>query len=196
MSSSTRGYAVISQTTKFQKVTTPCYYDSTVDISVPIPFSYFNGTLDINIQDNVYNDLIDDGDTPDYDTEYQCKTIGLPRLVQKLGPNMLEWLENFLANNTGGTITEIAIHTPGQVVKAQFVLENNTYSGTFLESDTNDSTYVITYIPPSSDEYVFGSATDNFRTAFVFKTPITISFKDNGTNRYLTLFTNYAPWYD
>jgi hypothetical protein len=190
-----RGYGKISQLTKFQKITTPSYEDSSEDTYVPIPFSFVNGVLDIHIQDNVQNNLINNGTSPDYRTEYQCKTIGLPRLVTGLGPKMLEWLENFLRNRIGGPITAIQIHTPGHVMKTQFVLENNAY-GEFLEADVDDSTYAITSIPPSSDEYIFGSSANNFRTVYIFKTPITFSFKTNGTIRYLTLFSNFSAWED
>jgi hypothetical protein len=64
-----RGYGKISQLTKFQKITTPSYYDNDINITVPIPFSYVHGVVDIHIQDNVQSDLIDDGDTPDEQTE-------------------------------------------------------------------------------------------------------------------------------
>lgn len=195
MSSMLRGYGKISQLTKFQKITTPCYYDNDANTTVPIPFSFVNGVVDIHIQDNVQSDLITDGDSPNQDVEYQCKTIGLPRLVTGLGPKMLEWLENFLGNTVGGTITSIQIHTPGHVMKAQFILENNAYAE-FLEADVNDSTYAVTNTPPSSDEYIYGSSANNFRTVYIFKTPITISFKTNGTIQYLTLFSNFSSWED
>jgi hypothetical protein len=191
MSSAKRSFGAIIQTTKFQKVTTPEYYDDTVGWNVPIPFSYVNGVLDIHIQDNVQVDLIDDGEFPGQNTDFQCKTIGMPRLVTSLGPKMLEWLEQFLNNVDGGTITAIQLHTPGQVVKAQFALSSANW-GAFLRSDVDDSTYAITSAPPGGDEYVFGTASDNFRTVYIFKTPLTISYKENGTSRYLTLFSNYA----
>jgi hypothetical protein len=204
MSSAKRSFGAISQTTKFQKVTTPEYYDYYYDVdtdisygvqrNLPIPFSYSNGVLDIHIQDEVQRALIDEGEYPGQDTDFQCKTIGMPRLVTSLGPKMLEWLEGFLPKVSSydtPIITAIQLHTPGQVVKAQFAL-SNTISGAFLRSDVDDSTYAITSTPPSGDEYVFGTASDNFRTVYIFKTPLTISYKDNGTPRYLTLFSNYA----
>jgi hypothetical protein len=191
MSSALRGYGVISQTTKFQRVTTPEYYDDSVGSGIPIPFSYSNGILDINIQDRVQEDLIDDGDFPGQDTQHQCKTIGTPRLVTRLGPKMIEWLENFLNNVNGGEITDIEVFRAGQVIKVQFA-EEGALEGTFLGSDVDYSTYAITSKPPASDEFVYGTEADNYRTVYVFKTPITISYKDDGTARYLTLFTNYA----
>lgn len=203
MSSAKRSFGAISQTTKFQKVTTPEYYDAydeETDINyglgenVPIPFSYSNGVLDIHIQDNVQSALIDIGDLPGQNTDFQCKTIGMPRLVRSLGPKMLEWLQTMFenwSNLSGAVITDIQLHTPGQVVKAQFAL-SGALRGDFLRSDVDDDTYAITSTPPSSDEYVFGTANDNFRTVYIFKTPLTISFKESGTPRYFTLFSNYA----
>jgi hypothetical protein len=87
-----RFYPTISQTTKFQKITTHSYYDSFVDDTVFIPFIYENNTLDINIQDNVQADLIDVGSSPGQNTNPQCKTFGGLDLVLRLGPKMLEWL--------------------------------------------------------------------------------------------------------
>ena len=191
MSSTVRSHGVISQTTKFQKIGTPGYYDNTMDYEIPIPFSYSTGILDIAIQDNVQVDLIDDGDTPGQDTQFQCKTIGTPRLVTGLGPKMIEWCENMFNVLSGGEITDIQVFRAGQVVKAQFVVEN-ALDGTFLGSDVDYSTYAITSNPPASDEYVFGAEADKYRTVYIFKTPITISFKDDGVTKYLTLFTNYS----
>jgi hypothetical protein len=198
MSSVARTFGTtISQTTKFQKVTTPCYLDGNVNSYVPIPFSYNNNTLDIHIQDNVQSDVIDDGYSPGFETEYQCKTIGGSGLVLHIGSNMEQWLINWCSNQyevSTSAITDIRVYTPSQVIKAQFVLEENTDSGTFLESDIDDSTYSFTDKPPSSDEYVFGSPEDNYRTAWIFKTPLTIAFKEEGNQKYVTLFSNYAPW--
>ena len=201
MSSVLTRYGTISQTTKFQKVTTPTYYDSTLGEfggRVPIPFIYSNQTLDINVQDNVIDDLIDSGDSAAYDTEHQCKSIGGIGLVQKLGPNMITWLENWLGINYDANITNISVYTPGQVTRAQFVYDPIVDSGEFLESDTTDATYGITDNAPSGDEYVMGTAQDNYRSVWIFKTPLTIRFfEDNGeTTKYLTLFTNFASWYD
>ena len=92
--SSMRTHGVPSETTKYQKVTTPSYYDSDADSTVPIPFVYYNNTLDINIQDDVQDDLIDDGDSPDFNTEYQCTVMGGTGVVLNLGPKMKEWLNN------------------------------------------------------------------------------------------------------
>ena len=196
MSSAIRAHGVISQTTKFQKVTTPCYYDNTAGTTVPIPFSYHSNTLDINIQDNVQSDLIDDGDSPNYDTEYQCKSTGGTGLVLSIGSSMRTWLENWLSNAfEGATITNVAVHTPAQVTRAQFFLENNTYSGTFLEADVDDSTYAITENPPSGTEYVTGDEQNNYGSVWIFKTPLSIGFKAGGTQYYVSLFTNFAPNY-
>ncbi len=194
MSSTLSRYATISQTTKFQKVTTPCYYDSTVNEIVPIPFIYSNQTLDINIQDDVFEDLIDLGNSPDQDTESQCKSLGGIGLVQRLGPNMITWLENWLGINFQGDITNISVYTPAQVTRAQFVTNNGAFSGTFLGSDVDYDTYAIYDQPPSGDEYVMGAAQDNFRAVWIFKTPLTIRFFDveGDTTRYLTLFTNFS----
>lgn len=186
-----RTYPVISQTTKFQKITTPSYFDTILFDQVPIPFIYNNNVLDINIQDNVQADLIDDGNFPGADTNPQCKTFGGVGLVLNLGPNMLTWLTNYFTIIYGGSISSIAVYTPGQVIKAQYTIES-TNNGAFLRSDVDDSTYAITSVPPSADEYVTGTLSNNYRSVWIFKTPLTISFDENGTARYLTLFTNYS----
>lgn len=189
--SSLRFHPTISQTTKFQKLTTPSYYDNSLEFIAPIPFIYNNHVIDISIQDNVQADLIDNGNSPSQDTDPQCKTFSGTGLVLSLGPKMLEWLTNWFTNEYS-SVSNIRVFTPGQVIKAQYPYQNDVSLGRFLRSDVNDQTYAITSSPPTSDEYVSGDNSNNYRTVWVFKTPLTISFNENGTERYLTLFTNYS----
>ena len=198
MSSANRSYGVASETTKYQKVTTPSYFDGDLSTTVPIPFLYDNNTLDINIQDNVQADFIDDGDSPAFDTEYQCTVMGGSGLVLHLGPKMKEWLNSWLSNNYAGDYDtdSCAVHNSGVMTKAQFVLENNA-DNELLESDIDDSTYAITDSVPIgkySSNYVFGGDSNNFRTTWIFRSPLVISFTVLGSKKYLTLFTNFAPW--
>jgi hypothetical protein len=189
--SSLRFHPTINHYTKFLKLTTPSYYDNTLLLTVPIPFIYNNSVLDINVQDTVQADLIDSGTVPTNNTDPQCKTFGGTGLVFSLGPKMLEWLTNWLTNEYG-SVSNIHVFTPGQVIKAQYAYQNDVTLGTFLRSDVDDATYAIASSPPSFDEYVSGDISNNYRSVWLFKTPLTISFRENGTDHYLTLFTNYA----
>ena len=198
MSSFQRAHAAPTETTKYKKITTPSYYDSVLDATVPIPFIYSNNTLDVDIRDDVQDDLIDDGDSPDFETEYQCVTMGGTGLVLELGPKMKEWLNNWLNNNYGGDYdtNSCQVHNSGIVTKAQFVLENNA-DGTLLESDIDDSTYAITDAMPIgkySSNFVYGNNNNKYHTTWIFRSPLVISFTVNDATKYLTLNTNFNAW--
>lgn len=197
MSSFQRTRAVASETTKYQKVTTPTYYDDDVGNDIPIPFIYSNHTLDIHIQDNVQVDLIDDGDSPGENTDYQCTVLGGTGLVLNLGDKMVEWLNNYLDNQYGDNYVQdsCAVYNSGVVTKSQFVFKTNVESGGLLGSDVDDSTYAITDAPPIgkySSNFILGDEPDNYRTVWIFKSPLVISFTVSGSTKYLTLFTNFS----
>ena len=90
--------------TSVTNVVTPntlSYLDSIVDDYLPVPFVTRNGVLDIAVQDNVTADLL----TPatfvaDFDrNDFQASVMSGLSPVSSLGPNMVTFLKNFIANN-------------------------------------------------------------------------------------------------
>jgi hypothetical protein len=40
--------------------------------------------------------------------------------------------------------------------------------------------------PPSSDDYITGSVSNNYQTAYVFKTPLTFTIIESSIKQYIT----------
>jgi hypothetical protein len=196
MSSALRSHGAISQTTKFHHIKTVGYYNNVVGSIFPVPFIYSNGTLDINLEDDVESSLIEN-ETPG--TEYiegLCKDMGGIGLVQHLGPNFIRWLNNWVADEYNNTVIDtFSVYVPATVTKVQ-TTDEDSYDFDVLENDISNEPWGVSLRAPKGDGFVSGSSGDNFRTCWVFKTPLTIKFLVDGTPRYLTYYTVFAPVYD
>lgn len=197
MSSFSRSFSTIDKTTKFQHIRTQSYYDNELNTTTPIPFSYDNNTLDINIQNNIENDLITDIDPGNVYANYTVQCMGGTGLVLQLGPTMIRWLNNWVADYyDSSVINTFTVHIPGVVTKIQSPIENNDDNGDTLDNYINSEQYGITDVKPSGEDHINGDESNRYLTAWVFKTPLTIKFLNNGTPYYLTYTTTYAPQYD
>lgn len=187
MSSTLRAKAATYTNSKFEIVRTPAYYDNSLDTNdTPVPFIYNNGELDIKIIDNVQIDFIDDGDTPYYQPQWQGKQMGGLHIVTSLGPKMLEWLQNMLGEQYEATITDIRLYNNPTVTKMQFPV----VSGDLLQVG---EVWAFTNTAPPSEDYIMSGTEENaYRTTYVFKSPMTVAFKTDGTQRYFTMF---STWY-
>jgi hypothetical protein len=197
MSSALRSHGAISQTTKFHHIKTVGYYNDVVGSTFPVPFIYSNGTLDINLEDSVEASLID---AETAGTEYirgLCKDMGGIGLVQHLGPNFIRWLNNWVADHydDNSVIDTFSVYVPATVTKVQ-VTDEDDDDFEVLENDIDDEPWGISLRAPKGDGFVSGSSGNNFHTCWVFKTPLTIKFLLNGSPRYLTYYTVFAPVYD
>lgn len=199
MSSATRSLMSIptsSQTLQpdFVNMTTLCYVDNGLNGEpIPVPFIYRNGELDINIQDNVYDDLISGNGTIVPLNINLVRQMGGKGYVQRLGPNFLRWLENEFAG------TNFKVHTPGTVTK----VATNTNQGGNPYYDWVLGQYGalgLTDVEPSSDKYIFtGTPENNYGTVWVFLQPLTVSFynTDTSVTNYIvfnTTFTKNIPF--
>jgi len=208
MSSTLRYYNQIKPLTKLESLSTPSYFDTTINNSaganVPIPFSYKNGVLDINIQDGVLGDLINAGITPNQPANmtYKAKEMGGTGTVFSLGPNLLQWLKNIVELNHVtvygfATFGGAEIQEGGVVTKAQLTADFTslaTAPGGFAGSDT---TFAITTDKPIGDQYVYGTTTNNYFTSWIFKEPVVIKIYKSGGNAAtpnISYFTLYSNW--
>lgn len=196
MSSSLRSHGTIDKTTKFQCIKTQAYYDNAVGRTVPIPFKYNNGVLDINIQDNVIVDLVEDEDTGSDENYVQVKTLGGSGLVTSLGPTMIRWLNNWVVDLESADPDTFSVYTPGIMTKIQVPLNPSNVRGSVLGNDLSDSAYGISSQAPTGDDYISGSQGNNYRTLWIFKTPVTIRYYSGSTPYYLTYNSTYSPTYD
>jgi len=179
--------------TSVTNVVTPntiSYYDNQVGDNIPIPFTVTNGVLDIAVIDNVNADLL----TPatfygDFNNQpnFQASVMGGLSPVSSLGTNMVAFLKNFIANEYDNAtdynlVTNLAIYNAPTMTKIRYnyIQEENAY-----QFDTE---------PPamSTPDPVSGNSTNNYRVVSIFKSPLVVSFKYDGSDtRYLTFTSTF-----
>lgn len=181
----------VRTTSKFTNISTPTYSDSDLGESVPIPFVVDSETLDISVTNSSVQNFINNGNTPDDDTEYQAKFLGGRNLILHLGPNLIEYLRNRITSNDGlgsqydGPITLVVNPVMTRVQLAQ---PNNVQGLTF------ENVYGVNDQPPTSDEYVGGTPTNTYYASWVFYAPMTIKYTSPASStgyRYMTFSTHY-----
>ena len=184
--------------TKFTDIITGGYSDDyfvtgeTIDL--PIPFTVSNQVLDININQSIdIATFVNNGSIPVDNTEVQAKVMGGASLIKSFGTNMTLWLRNRIRDEESlgaryagpltlyvrPFMTKIQMAQPGIATGAGALLENNTYG--------------ITTEAPTSTEYIGGGISQEFYTAWVFKTPMTIQYEtETGGYKYMTFTTQLS----
>lgn len=166
-------------------VSGPRYTDSSLNNLIMLfPFIYSNGVLDLNYIDSFYTDMVAIPNQSPVNSS--CDDVPLSRamgglgMVTTIGPNLVEYLNAWLGNAPGTVYT---IYRNGTVTKVQTYLPQDIYT---------DEPYTITTIPPDSDTYPWGSPNSEYRTTWIFRTPLTIRYIDSGNvTQYLTLTSTY-----
>ena len=189
MSSVVRSPAQVKDVRVWSPIMSPTYSDSALSHVLLVPFTCENGVLDINVQDGS-QDMIDSGDL--YNEQggnwRMVRHMGGERLATSLGPNFLRWLDNYLEGSdyqlvVNPTMTKVQQH----VVNQDDSMLNSNYVIRYTDVDTG-------YVP--TDNYVFdGDEQNNFFTAWVFKTPMTISYLDGSDLYYMTFQTMFQRPY-
>jgi hypothetical protein len=185
--------------TKFAALITPSYDDSTIqpeeDIELPIPFTVVNQVLDINVnQSSSIQTVVTNGTQPIDRANVQGKGFGGASLVKSFGPNMTTYLRNWINNieTLGAAYTgSLVLYTQPLMTKIQ--LANPSFA--FINSGPfeRDRSWGVTTEAPVSTEYTGGSSTNNFFTAWIFKTPMTIQYETAaGGYKYITMTSQFA----
>jgi hypothetical protein len=196
MSSTLRSRATISDTTKFHHIKTVGYYNDTVGSTMPVPFICRNGVIDIHIEDNVESDLIENETAGDEYIEGLVKDMGGLTVVTRLGPNFIRWLNNWVADYYNDSVIDtFTVYVPATMTKVQ-ATDEDTDDYNVLENDIDDEPWGISLEAPSGDGYVRGNDGNKFHTCWIFKTPLTVKFMLDGSPRYLTYNTTFAPMDD
>jgi len=198
MSSVLSAYAKLDRPpTKFFSLITPSYEDSTLvagsTIKLPIPFTVASQVLDINVgQSADILSYVTNGTAPEDQSNLQAKILGGASLIESFGTNMNTYLRNWIdveevlgAPYAGPLVLYVRpLMTKVQMADPVF----GKSGGVFVR----DRSWGFTTQPPSSAEYIGGGPTNNFFTAWVFKTPMTIQYEVTGVNKYLTMTTQFA----
>jgi hypothetical protein len=200
MSSVQSAFASIDKPpTKFAALITPGYDDTVIvtgeTIGMPIPFTVVNQVLDINVnQSSDIQTFVNVGTEPESRVNVQGKAFGGARLVQSFGPNMTRYLRNWIggietlgAAYAGPLVLYIQpLMTKIQLANPSFAIPND---GPF----ERDRSWGITTEAPVSTEYTGGSSINNFFTAWIFKTPMTIQYVTAGGGfKYITMTSQFA----
>jgi len=199
MSSVLSGFATAYKLpTKFSALITPSYEDNSIvtgeDIDMPIPFTVVNGVLNINVNQSAdIQAFVNSGTEPLSRANIQAKSFGGEKPVTSLGPDMVTYLRNWInqiesigSAYTGPLVTYIQpLMTKVQIVNPSFAVSN---SGAF----ERDRSWGITTEPPVSSEYIGGKAANNYYTAWIFKTPLTVQYTAGSGFKYITFTTQFA----
>lgn len=193
-------------------VTTPSYVDTTIlgppgsavtgGTPIPIPFLYNNGTLDINIQNNVSANLINASGVGPQNYSFPAnKEMGGLGQVFSLGPDMTKWLTNWLgAAPTNYSNASFTVVQPATVVKFQMPLldaSDNIIQGSTAGAQGPNTligyqtTFAVTPVAPTSN-FVYGSSTSKFYTYWAFRTPLVIKVTYTGGIAYVTLNSTFG----
>ncbi len=176
---------------KFDNISTPCYFDDPLDYDVPIPFTVQSGVLDIAITNSSVENFVNNGSSPDDDTEFQAKMMGGKRLITSIGSNFNTYLRkriqavDTLDDPYSG---ELVIVVNPVMTKVQLAQPGEVQGLTF------ENVYGVNDYPPTSDEYVGGNESNKYYTSWVFYKPLTVRFVSSGSAtgyKYMTFSTHY-----
>jgi hypothetical protein len=179
--------------TKFFDILTGGYNENVIvdGYGLPIPFVVTNQVLDINVnQSTDVQAFVANGSTPGNNINFQGKVMGGASLVKSFGPNMTDWLRNHInsVESLGDPYSgQLVLYVRPFMTKVQIV---DPIQG--LGALNDESVYGITLEPPTSTEYIGGDLTNNFFTAWVFKTPMTIQYFIGGAAKYLTMTSQFS----
>lgn len=181
--------------TKFVPIRSMCYYDDSLEHDLLIPFTYNEGVLDINIQDDTQY-MIDNGTS--YDNRgfnwRMVKLMGGDGLVTSLGTNFTTWLSNWIGRNE--VESEFTLEVAPVMTRVQQTVQGKAWNaGGNSGHGPINSQYALRFStePPASDDYIIaGNSNNNFFSAWVFKTPITVGYTYLGSNMYATLKSDFT----
>jgi len=183
MSSIVRQYAQTKTAlTKFTLVDGPSYNSSSLGRDILFPFTWNNGTLDINLIDDFQERMIDiSGMSPSDECDFAVRQMGGPRVVRAIGNNF----KNYIRSWREGTIDDnspIDVYIQGVVMKVQMV----------NPIDLNDSGVArVSTEAPTSNNYTVGGPSNKYRTSYCFQQPLTLRIRESGVPTYITFRTSF-----
>lgn len=182
MSSIAAKYAVVDGKTKFLPVKTLTYYNNSTSHYVLVPFTYANNVLDVA---TIPGFTPSDGEGQNNGFSWRMvKEMGGLGLVQRLGPDFIDWASSYIGGVDSGSIS---IFTAPIMTKVQMSVPS---SSSILNSQYAARTGLSE--PPTGDQFVTGSDSTNWDTAWVFKTPLVLKYRSSGTVYYASFYTQFT----
>lgn len=164
-------------------VSGPLYLDTVLNYNMLFPFTYSNGLLDLVYIDNFYNNMVAIPNKEPFSSACNppllSRVMGGIGMVTRIGPKFTEYLNAWLILST-----QYKVHINASVTKVQTYLPSEIYSNVPFRISDNS---------PDSDTYPWGGVNDDYRTTWIFKSPLTLSYYNSTLNKtqYLTLQSNY-----
>jgi hypothetical protein len=196
MSSVLSAYAdTVKLPTKFSSLITPSYQDDVIvtgeTIDMPIPFTVVNQILDINVsQSTAIQTFVDNGTRPRHNPSIQGKAFGGTRLIVSLGTNLINYFRNWIGEEEEETYTgPVVLFIQPVMTKVQ--LANPSFADDVGAFETERS-WGITTEAPVSGEFTGGGTANNFFTAWIFKTPMTVQYVAAGGFKYITMTSQFS----
>ena len=184
MSSVSRSYPTATATTTWVPIRSPTYQNNVTDHRVLVPFTYSNGVLDVATVPG-----FNPSDGENFSDGYSwrmVKALGGTGVVNTLGTSFLSWFSAVVDGWDEGTTPEI--FTAPVMMKVRQSVPSG--GNSLLNSE-----YVIRYgrdEAPSSDEFATGTDTTHWDTAWIFKTPLVIKYRVEGTPQYASIYTYFT----
>ena len=185
--------------TKFSALITPSYDDTVIvsgqTIRLPIPFTVTNQVLDINVnQSSDIQAVVTNGTAPTDQSSLQGKAFGGSSLIISLGANMITYLRNWIngIETLGAAYTgPLVLFIQPFMTKVQ--MASPTFGITSAGAFRRDRSWGITTQAPVSTEYIGGGPADNYYTAWIFKTPMTVRYVTTaGEFKYITMTSQFS----
>jgi hypothetical protein len=179
MTSVTKHLALTPQSDfTFFTIESPSYTSQLPDFNnqdIPFPFSYRNGVLDIDLIDDFETIMITTtGVAPKNEVEANLRFMGGKNLVTRLGPNFEAYIRAWRTGIDSGT--PIAIYTQPLVQKIQWTRSNF----------TADESWIVSTDAPAPNTYTIGDEVNNYRTTYIFASPLTFTVVEGGVAKYIT----------
>jgi hypothetical protein len=174
-----RNFSTHTTLTKFVGIETPSF-DNGSGVDLPFPFTFSNGVLDIALVDNFEAEMITTtGQAPGEESDYMASILGRTGIVTSVGTNFQNYIYAWQNGNIN-TSAPIRVFKPATAIQVQLVglHPNNVYN--------------ISSTPPSGDNYTIGSPANNYRSAWIFKEPLTVIYKDaSDVDQYITFRSKF-----
>ena len=116
--------------------------------------------------------------SPNSETDLTISIMSGPHLVTSLGDNFKDYIRAW-RNGTIDAGSPIEMYIAPQIMRVQ---------ESTVSANSGDS-YTISTQAPITDKYIDGSAANNYKSTYVFKTPLTVSIVEGGVVNYITFRT-------